>query len=135
MPKLPKPLLGYICWFVGNFARRKEFPKHIALKVQFIIQAGLYTDDNMIVSDALWALAHLTENASDEIINQAASGEILPKVIEKLDFIVDSFLFVPALKVIGNITTTSSEFVIDKAIFEGLLPKLNALFELKGNHY
>jgi hypothetical protein len=62
------------------------------------------------------------ENEKDEVIRQVTCGETLPKVIQLMDF--DKYhpiIVLPAISAFASISSTNDSFIIDKALFEGVL--------------
>lgn len=60
------------------------------------------------------------------MLAQIANGEILAKVISHVGD-KDYSLFVPALRILGNILTTDDTDIIDKALYHGALKQLGMI--------
>lgn len=124
-PTLSRNLLQIICWFITNLSKEREYNKDNFMKALFVFQGGLFlNEDEEIVSDCLWGLSYLTSSQEDEVIKIVASGESLPRIIEHLDTSKGATIYVPALRTIAQLMVTDDEYIIDKAIFEGLIGKL-----------
>ena len=93
------------------------------MKALFIISNGLYTEDEAIISDCLWAVSYLADTDSEELLGSIAAGETLPKLLDCIDETRLPVIFVPAVRTVANIMTTNEKFIIDKAIFEGIIPR------------
>lgn len=129
-PKLSRSLLQIVCWFVTNLSNRRIYSNDDFLKALFVFQSGMIVNDDEILSDCLWGLCYLTAREDEFSIAKVAGGETLPRIIEQMDITKSPTLFVPALKIIANIVSTNDEFILDKAVFEGVLGKLMVYLEL-----
>jgi hypothetical protein len=128
---MTSPLMSNICWLASNYSKlfKPAEKNDEELKLLFIFQSGLFTETLQIVTDCLWGLSYLSNTQDDKLITSIASGEVLPKVISNLDVNNELCLSVPAIRTIANISTCDDNFVIEKAIFEGVIPRLLTYFD------
>ena len=49
-----------------------------------VVKAGIYTDQNDIVSDCIWALSYLTDSTNDQIIDYMVDMEMGARLIQLL---------------------------------------------------
>lgn len=124
--KISKSLLKTICWLNSNIQRYRKLSQADVINGLNIANAGLYTEDNDIVSDCLWAINYMADTDDDILIGHIASTETLPKVIECVGD-KDFSVFVPALRALGNILTTNDTEVVERALFQGALDKLTTI--------
>lgn len=85
-----------------------------------IARSGIYTDDNDIISDSLWAVNYVADNDNEEIYQEIAGTDLLAKLISFIGS-KDMSIFVPALRGIGNMLTTNNHAIIERALFLGLI--------------
>eukprot|EP00755_Sulcionema_specki_P008082 Sspe_Gene.39959::Locus_19270_Transcript_1_1_Confidence_1.000_Length_1752::g.39959::m.39959 len=118
----PTFLHNYI-WAVSNLCRGRPGPPFDAVSRFLPVIANLLTSqDDTVLTDALWACSYLTDGPNTHIAAVVACG-ILPVVIEKL---YCSHLAVPALRTLGNVIAGDDKLT-QHAIDCGALQVLAAL--------
>lgn len=50
-----------LVWVTSNIFRPKNIPDEIVLKCIGIANAGIFTEDTDIISDALWTLSYMAD--------------------------------------------------------------------------
>lgn len=95
-----------MCWVNSNLAREGELnPDQINIVLR-VARAGVFTEDAQIMSDCLWTLSYITNTNSDQLLDHIAQNDLLIRICECLAS-SDLSVYVPALRVMGNILSTS----------------------------
>lgn len=81
LPKLPRNLLRTICWVNSNLGRYKNLTDEEIMLVMSLGKAGLYSEDEDIMSDSLWAIAYVTDTHDDSLIETISEPELLTTVV------------------------------------------------------
>lgn len=103
-----------------------------AAKSAYVGLAGLLSTDQEILRDSCWSLSYLAEDDSEEF----PILELITREHEYIGKIITLMkpetkeLFIPALRLMGNILTITSISVIDTAIKHGLLDRYAELIQL-----
>lgn len=114
-------------WCISNLCRHKNpIPPYEA--VQFlvpIISQLLNYDDTLVLVDACWALAYVSDSSDDRIQLIIEQG-LVPKLVELMGS-ADTSLLAPALRCLGNIVTgtdVQTQVVVDSGVLEKVVPVL-----------
>ncbi len=70
-----------VCWLNSNLSRFKELSDEECHQVLLIAKMGLFTTDNSIVSDCLWAISYVADTCNDDLIALVCAGETLQSII------------------------------------------------------
>ena len=82
---------------------------------------------SLAMTDALWTIAYLVEQADDTFITQVCQGQsTMRMLIHYLGSSLEEEM-TPALRAIGNVMSSSNPENIDLFLFEGGLNALNCL--------
>lgn len=60
-PRISKTALKTIVWVCSNIFRYKNMPDDIVMKCLPIIRAGIFLDEECVVSDSLWSLSYMSD--------------------------------------------------------------------------
>ena len=102
--KISRYLLRTVCWVNSNLTRYKN-NDNVGIAIT-VARSGIFTEDPDIVSDCLWAFTYITETNDDDQIDFVAKSDLVVRVVELMGS-QDLTVFIPALRVIGNILTSS----------------------------
>lgn len=83
----------------------------------------MFLEDDTIKSDCLWTLSYLAGAETDDLINLVSQNDILHLITECLNSDYP-MLYIPALKIIGAITTSDNKEIIDRLLWCGLFDKI-----------
>jgi hypothetical protein len=84
-------------------------------------------DDAEIMSDALWALAHISDTSNESMLTMLGRNSQLIIILVQQLSEDDSKVKVPALRCIGNLLTAEDNDVIETLLFHGVLDKFEDL--------
>jgi len=127
--ELKLPMLRTATWALSNLCRDKR----LLTAIVTIIAKLINLEDADIVTDACWALAYLSEDATENnqriqaVVQQAQIPPCLIRLLRHSDINVQR----PALRVVGNIVTCDATQT-EALILAGVLPCL--LASLKSEH-
>lgn len=79
--RIAKSLLRTLCWVNSNLGRYKNLNEKQVKIVVAIAKAGLFCEDDAIVSDSLWLIAYVADTHDDSIIESMAEQELIGAVI------------------------------------------------------
>ena len=60
-PRISKTALKTIVWVCSNIFRFKNYSDDLVIKCLPIIRAGVFLDEESILSDAMWALTYMSD--------------------------------------------------------------------------
>lgn len=90
----------------------------------YIASTGLQIDDKEIINDCLWGISHILDQDHPSkmpiVKTLVTATNTMDKILEYAGSI-DAFYFVPALRCLGNITSSTENEVIDHLMKHGLL--------------
>ena len=95
-----------MCWVNSNLAREGELQNDQLNIVLKTARAGVFTEEPQIISDCLWTLSYITITNNDGLLDHIAQNDLIIKIAECL-ISTDLSVYVPALRVIGNILSTN----------------------------
>ena len=78
------------------------------------------------MSDCLWTLSYITNTNSDELLDHIATNDLLVRICDCLAS-SDLSVYVPALRVMGNILSTSDPQIVERCLWNGILGRLTPL--------
>jgi HEAT repeat protein len=123
---VPDAKLGFIrnaAFALSNFLRGKPEPDLAKVNNALPTLAALiHAQDGDVLTDALWALAYLTDGGDNERLMAVLEAGSVPRVVELLahpQLVVKT----PALRTIGNIVT-GDDLQTQTVILNGALPPL-----------
>lgn len=117
-----------MCWLNANLNRYKDLTPEQISKSFTLAKEGLFTTDDLVISDCLWAITYMVETEDDAIIGAIATADVLHIITDCLQS-NDPTHFIPALKALGSILTSNDHEVIDRCLWAGCLTKMNSLME------
>ena len=91
-----------------------------------IAQAGVYVEEDEIVSDSLWTLSYILDTEEDTLIESVATTELIAQICQCL-ISKDLTVYVPGLRCIGNILTSNDERVMERCLFNSVIEKLTSI--------
>lgn len=124
-PASASSLMHNAVWALSNLCRGKPQPPFVAVAPALpVLAALLHSDDQQVVTDALWTLSYLSDGPNENIARVLSSG-CAPTLAQHLmnpSFLVQT----PALRTVGNIVTGSDDQT-QQMIDAGSLPALGSL--------
>ena len=84
------------------------------------MRAGLFSEDPDILSDCLWTLSYLLDTDDDPQIDFIAQPDLVQKVVDCMGS-KDLSTYIPALRVIGNILSTSDPAIVERCLWANVL--------------
>ena len=125
---ISRSFLRTMCWLNANLNRYKGLTPDQIQKSFTLAKEGLFTSDELVVSDSLWAINYMVETENDAIIQFIATADVLHIIIQCL-LSPDPTHFIPALKALGSILTTNDHEVIDRCLWGNCLTGLDQLLQ------
>ena len=120
-------ILRHMTWALSNLCRGTPPPAlAFVLPAIPILDLLLGCPDDEILSDACWALAHISEGTNERIDAVLNERSIVPRLVELLDHVSPSVM-TPSLRAIGNIVTGQlyqTQVVLDCPLALPFLKKL-----------
>jgi len=114
-------------WTLSNLCRGKPAPPFEFVKIALPLLARLiFSTDEEVLTDALWALSYLSDGSNDKIQAVIEAG-IARRVVELLVHHATS-VQVPALRTVGNIVTgddLQTQVMLNCSLLPCLLPMLS----------
>jgi hypothetical protein len=86
----------------------------------------MFTEDNDIHSDCLWTITYLTDTENDYVLDFVAQPDLIIRICESMGA-TDTSLYIPGLRAMGNILTSSDPAVIERCLWHGVVDKLTSL--------
>ena len=105
-PKIPRYFLRTLCWVNSNIFRFRDYPKSFIGTGLKTARAGVFSEDEDIVSDCLWTLSYLLDTNDDAQIDFIAQQDLVSKIVDCMGSKTLS-VYIPALRVMGNILSAS----------------------------
>ena len=131
--KISRYLLRTLCWVNSNIFRFKGFPTNHAEVGLKVARAGLFSEDSDILSDCLWTISYLLDTDDDDRIGYIAQQDLIHKVVDLMGS-KDLCVYIPSLRVMGNILSASDPAVIERCLWANVLDQLtNLLYQTNHN--
>ncbi len=122
---VPDAKLSFIrnaTWTLSNFCRCKPVPDFAKVRGALPTLAALiHAQDKDVLTDALWALAYLSDGDHERIAAVLQAG-VVPRVVELLAH-PQHAITIPALRVVGNIVA-GDDLQTQAVVRAGALPHL-----------
>ena len=114
-----------VAWAVSNLCRGKPRPDFAAVQAALPCLAVLLSsDDTEILTDACWALSHLSDG-DDARIQAVVNAEVVPRMVVLLGH-PDASVRTPAVRCVGNIVSGNAAQT-DAVLACGALAQMHAL--------
>ncbi|KAF2076195.1 hypothetical protein CYY_002495 [Polysphondylium violaceum] len=121
--------LRIISWTISNLCRGKPPPPfHLVSPALSLLETLVHYPDQEINIDATWAVGHMSTNASPEVTQCIVDRPALVKRMVELMLSPTQAIMVPALRVVGNIASSSEIENTKLVISFGILPIIHGLF-------
>lgn len=131
--KISRYLLRTMCWVNSNIFRFKGFTNNDAEAGLRVARAALFSEDIDIISDTLWTISYLVDTDDDNLIAYIAQQDLVNKVIDHMGS-KDLCVYIPALRVMGNILSASDPAVIERCLWGNVLDQLtNLMYQTNHN--
>ncbi|CDW81557.1 karyopherin alpha [Stylonychia lemnae] len=124
--KISKTLFKTLIWLTSNISRPKNLDESVVLKCLAIAEQGLFLDEEEILSDALWTISYLCDTQNDNVIDKAAKQQNIARICQCLAE-KEIYVYVPALRCIGNMLTSNDSQITDICLWEGVIDRLTSL--------
>jgi len=95
-----------MCWVNSNLARDGNINNQEINVILRVARAGVFTEDPQIMSDCLWTLSYITNTSDDQLLDHIAQNDMMARLCESLTS-TDLSIYVPSLRVVGNILSTN----------------------------
>jgi importin subunit alpha-1 len=115
-------ILRNATWCLSNLCRGKPQPNLASIEPGLGLLSNLiHSQDNEIITDALWALSYVSDGPNERIEKVIEAG-VCKRLVELLGH-QNSLVVTPALRTVGNIVT-GDDRQTQIVIQSGVLPKL-----------
>lgn len=74
---ISRTFLRTMCWLNANLNRYKDLTPEQISKSFTLAKEGLFTTDDLVISDCLWAITYMVETEDDTIIGAIATADVL----------------------------------------------------------
>lgn len=128
-----------MCWINLNIHKTLKLDKEEVIYLSLIIDniqkekgislanSGLFTEEESIIKDCLWAISYIIDTKDDFFIGQTAlHNDLLKQLIEFMSS-KSPDIFVPAMRCFGHIATITDTQIMEKSIKLGVLDRLTNL--------
>ena len=122
-PRISRHLLKTMCWVNSNLAREGGINNQEINIVLRVARAGVFTEDPQIMSDCLWTLSYITTTNDDELLDHISQNDMIIRLCECLAS-TDLSIYVPALRVVGNILSTNDPQIVERCLWNGIIDRL-----------
>lgn len=75
--KISRTAMRTIVWVTSNIHRHKNIHEDYVIKSLQVVKAGLYLEEETIISDSLWALTYMSDTQNDDLLLQLAQMDTI----------------------------------------------------------